>query len=672
MLQQLWLWVVGKLQVKMALLIISVMFLLLTLFLIYDLREQRRTLEDALLAKGENMAITGATAVGHVFEDAIATGRLTEVELFDRDYQPISNTTPQQYNTLYDSFTDENIQAILDSYLEDSDVLFAAATDVKGYAPTHNTIYSNPQTNNAEINLVNSRNKRIFDDPVGLAASKNIGSVLHQIYFRDTGELAWDISAPIWVDGRHWGAMRIGFSLARIDAQLTALSWRIGLAGFVLVLVVGLAAFLIAYLLARPVQELAGAARRIEQGELDVQIEVKSQDEVGQLANAFNDMAHQIKTLVDTLEQRVATRTQRLEIIAALSERLTGILDFDALLQELVKQVKDNFNYYHAHVYIVDDKGQNLIMIAGVGEAGEKMKAQSHQIALDAPTSLVARAARSGEIVSVDNVREVEDWLPNPLLPDTYSEMAVPIVVEDQIVGVLDVQEDKIAGLDEGDANVLRSLANQVAVAIRNARLFDEVKIALAEAHAAQERYLVRAWKQAKVTSQGLEQLYTASDGPPLDESSMVAAKKQALAKDKPAVISLDNHQSKSVVAPVIVGQQKIGALQLHRLTSEAQVDTWDEEDLALIQTVLDQVAQTAENLRLFEEIRQQASFEQLVNNIQQKLRQSPTLDDLIKTAAEELGNVLGASHGLITLGSNSNVQTDQLREISNGNNEIA
>ena len=168
---------------------------------------------------------------------------------------------------------------------------------------------------------------------------------------------------------------------------------------------------------------------------------------------AFKSMTDQLRNLITTLEERVVSRTQRLEVVASLSEQLNAILDFDQLLLELVSQVKDTFGYYHAHVYMLDES-QNLVMAAGAGEAGRQMMAQGHSISLDVPTSLVARAARTNQIVSIANVREAADWLPNPLLPDTYSEMAVPIVSEGQVVGVLDVQQDEVAGLDEGDAGL--------------------------------------------------------------------------------------------------------------------------------------------------------------------------------------------------------------------------
>jgi CheY-like chemotaxis protein len=155
----------------------------------------------------------------------------------------------------------------------------------------------------------------------------------------------------------------------------------------------------------------------------------------------------------------------------------------------VVNQVKDNFGYYYAHSYLLDDNTAKLVVAAGTGKAGAEMKQAGHNIPLNAPTSLVARAARNGQVVKVDNVRQAEDWLPNPLLPDTYAEMAVPIILgaEGKVVGVLDVQENKIGGLDEGDANLLRSLANHVAVALTNARLFEQTVQAKIEAEEVRE-----------------------------------------------------------------------------------------------------------------------------------------------------------------------------------------
>jgi signal transduction histidine kinase/DNA-binding NarL/FixJ family response regulator/HAMP domain-containing protein len=229
------------------------------------------------------------------------------------------------------------------------------------------------------------------------------------------------------------------------------------------------------YLLNRPLGALMKGVQLISAGDLSHSVKVGSRDEVGQLAAAFNSMADQLRDLIDSLEQRVAARTQRLKTVAELGEHLNAFLDVNQILSELVKQVKENFDYYHAHVYLVDDRTRTLILTAAAGGSGARANFQDNLISLDG-SSLIARAARTAEIAWLDDIRHGEDWVPTPLLPDAYAEMAVPIIAEDKVLGVLDVQENRVAGLDEGDASMLRSLANYVAVAINNARLFEQVQ----------------------------------------------------------------------------------------------------------------------------------------------------------------------------------------------------
>ena len=247
--------------------------------------------------------------------------------------------------------------------------------------------------------------------------------------------------------------------------------------------------FLVIRQIVRPIEAMSTTARAISAGDLSQQVKVTGRDEIGALAHAFNSMTAQLRELIGSLEQRVANRTRRLEILATIGGRLSAALNQETLLAEVVNQVKDNFGYYHAHIYLLDDIQENLVVAEGTGEAGAEMKRTRYSIPLNAPTSLVARAARIGEIITVDNIRETEGWQPNPLLPDTYSEVAAPIMLgaEGRVVGVLDVQENKVGGLDEGDVNLLRSLANQVAVALTNARLFEQTVQAKEEAEQARE-----------------------------------------------------------------------------------------------------------------------------------------------------------------------------------------
>lgn len=423
--------------------------------------------------------------------------------------------------------------------------------------------------------------------------------------------------------------------------------------GIVLVVAV-LAGFAGVYLARRvvaPLRLLTETATRIAGGEIELSAPVEGPTETSLLARAFNSMTTQLKELIGSLEQRVNDRTRRLETAATLGKRMSSILNLEELLVEVVNQIKDNFGYYHAHIYLLDAQQEKLVVAEGTGQAGAEMKAKEHSIPLNAPTSLVARAVRTGQIVKVDNVREAPDWLPNPLLPETRSEMAMPIILEGQIVGVLDVQDDEIAGLDDTDANLLLILASQVAVAIRNAQLFTEVEQALSTARITQERYLEQGWTKVKSLKRGAEYLHQRSDATRLEAGVIAALEQESQRQNQIKVVHSNGavgQPDAAVIAPINLQNQRIGTIQLHKT---AQVREWNERELALVEAVINQVAQTAETLRLFDETREQASREQTIREITDKLRSAPTLKRLVEIATEELRKRLSATHAKLELG---------------------
>ena len=248
-------------------------------------------------------------------------------------------------------------------------------------------------------------------------------------------------------------------------------------AAVIIVVIAGVAAaagVVIARRLTDPITALTETAAQIAEGNLDLEAKVQGNLEVVQLAAAFNNMTAQLRNFIDSLEQRVADRTRALEISGNVSRQLSNILDRNELVQAVVEQVKESFNYYHAHIYLFDDAAQNLMMVGGTGEAGRQMLANKHQIA--AGKGLVGRAGQTGQPVLVPDTARAEDWLPNPLLPDTKAEIAVPIMSGDKVWGVLDVQHNVTEGLSQADADLLESIANQVAVALRNASLYEEAQ----------------------------------------------------------------------------------------------------------------------------------------------------------------------------------------------------
>jgi methyl-accepting chemotaxis protein len=156
-----------------------------------------------------------AAEIGRMFSAAIAAGTITRDALFDRRYRPIPNTNPVKHNTKFDAFTDRVLPDVQEALLQAMPQLaYCGAVDNNGYFPTHNKKFSQPLTGDYDTDIVNNRTKRIFDDRTGKRCGSNDKPFLLQTYKRDTGEVMHDLSAPIFVDGVHWGGFRIGYRSA--------------------------------------------------------------------------------------------------------------------------------------------------------------------------------------------------------------------------------------------------------------------------------------------------------------------------------------------------------------------------------------------------------------------------------------------------------------------------
>jgi GAF domain-containing protein len=170
----------------------------------------------------------------------------------------------------------------------------------------------------------------------------------------------------------------------------------------------------------------------------------------------------------------VAARTRDLATVAEVGTATATILESKKLLQEVVDLTKERFNLYHAHIYLLDDEGKNLVLAAGAGEPGRIMLAEGHSIPLDREQSLVACAARERKGVTVNDVTLAPDFLPNRLLPNTHSEMAIPMIVSEIVIGVLDIQSDKVGRFTDAEISVGTTLASLVATSIQNVRSFEQ------------------------------------------------------------------------------------------------------------------------------------------------------------------------------------------------------
>ncbi|MCL7983010.1 MAG: methyl-accepting chemotaxis protein, partial [marine benthic group bacterium] len=274
-----------------------------------------------------------------VLEQSLASGQFTEAQLFDTDYRkisegPLAGTSIPKYHTAYDLYLDQRIRDFEDTFLaSDEMVVFAVLVDRNGYLPTHNSQYSKALTGDDAKDKLGNRSKRIFDDPTGLAAARYDNEdgkgYLQQVYKRDTGVTMWDVSAPVYVRGKHWGGFRIGFSMEKTEAAIAALRSDITFYMGLVLLVAALTCLVVVSRFMAPLKELTEAAERITEGSLDERIAVHSNDEIGQLAGAFNKMTQVIvKNLqgeIDKSNRMVVSVKEAIQQLSTSANELMAI-----------------------------------------------------------------------------------------------------------------------------------------------------------------------------------------------------------------------------------------------------------------------------------------------------------------------------------------------------------
>jgi len=448
----------------------------------------------------------------------------------------------------------------------------------------------------------------------------------------------------------------------------------IQLLGLSIIAISGAAAAGLAYFLARPILRLTDTAQQVAGGNLAAQATTETNDEIGTLATVFNSMTNRLRQTIDTLEEQVTDRTRQLETVMVISQRLTGILDLNDLLRQVVIITKETFNYYHVHIYLLDEQRETLNLAEGYGEAGAEMKRHGHAIPLAAPKSLVARAAREGKVVTVENVRLDPAWLPNSLLPETYAEMAVPVMLGQEVVGVLDVQSEKVGGLTPEDETALQALANQVANAVHNARLFSKTQQALQEAQKLQRLYTGQAWQQFNSSRTTTDYEFRQSTLPPLQNiltpEAQAALQNKCTIKIQDGTLGITDGQENTISptqpgivepsdgAPVITGaaiatplklrDQIIGVLGVREEGSNRR---WTEDEIILIEAVSEQMSLAIENARLFEEGQRSAWRDQVISESTAKVWSSSEIEEVMKAAVAQLGDKLRASEVVIRLG---------------------
>jgi len=402
----------------------------------------------------------------------------------------------------------------------------------------------------------------------------------------------------------------------------------------------------IGQVIAAPVIRLTQTTNQIVSGDMTVQAIIDSNDEIGTLAQAFNTMTARLRELLTGMEKRVADRTSELilanesnerrakqfESISQVTRTISSTRDLDSLLVQITTVINREFDFYHIGIFLLDTAKEYAVLSAANSAGGQKMLERSHRLKVG-ETGMVGFVTSTGKPRIALNTGADAVFFNNPDLPDTRSEIALPLRVGEEIIGALDVQSTEPNAFNQEDINILSSLADQVSIAIQNARQFEETRKALAESSSLSKQFIQTGWSRFTRTNrlEGIRHtgvkstlLYRKS-GKGKDEDDSDGS--QLKAKGRGAVLSL----------PVKLRGEVIGSVDIRSPENRR----WDQDELDIVTAIIERSAIAMENARLLADSQKLAAKERTIGEISTKISAQSDVDELLKTAAQELGRTM-------------------------------
>ncbi|MBI4772509.1 MAG: GAF domain-containing protein [Chloroflexi bacterium] len=387
---------------------------------------------------------------------------------------------------------------------------------------------------------------------------------------------------------------------------------------------VAAAAVSVSQILARPIARLTGVAMKVTEGDLAARAVVEAEDEIGALATAFNSMTTQLQQTLAGLEQRVAERTAQLQAAADIGRATTSVRDLDELLRLALQLIRERFGFYHASIFLMDKAGEFAALRESTGEVGAQLKARGHRLGVGSHSLIGWVTQNLKPRVALDTAEDPYHFK-NPLLPETRSELAIPLLIGDRLLGALDVQSTALNAFSESDVQVLQTLADQLSVAIQNAELFQSTQTTLAEVSSLYQQMTGTAW-HTLLRGQARELVFELQPG----TGEWPPAKGGA-----------------PIEIPLRLRGEVVGSLELHgRPPGEMGM-----EEQAVLETVAAQLSVALESAALLEEAQRRSRREQLISAITDQMRSTLNPATILQSGIRGLGQALGATEVVVKLG---------------------
>ena len=413
----------------------------------------------------------------------------------------------------------------------------------------------------------------------------------------------------------------------------------VGVSLFLLALA-GLTAYGIGNSITAPLGKLTKTAEEVAGGNLDIRAEITTNDEIGLLARTLNNMTSTTQGLITTLEERVAERTKIIEVrasqtqaVAEVGKSVAAQRDLEELLTRTTYLISDRFNYYHVGIFLLDQRGEFAILRASNSRGGAKMLERGHKLGVGRE-GIVGTAAGTGEARIALDVGEDAVFFDNPDLSDTRSEMALPLIAGGETLGVLDIQSVEANAFSTEDIPTLQLLADQLAIAVQNARLLRDSQEALMRARKATADISQESWKALLQEVEGLG-FVSSLDG------EVTQATKDFDVNVNRGLLEGKNMLSEdqtTLNVPIRVRGQTIATMRLVKLSGSAP---WSPDEIADVEQLSNQVGNTLESARLYQEAQQRAAQEQAIGKITSAIGASTRVDNILRSTVQALGRQL-------------------------------
>ncbi|RJP48861.1 MAG: GAF domain-containing protein [Anaerolineaceae bacterium] len=397
-------------------------------------------------------------------------------------------------------------------------------------------------------------------------------------------------------------------------------------------------AALIVFSFATPLIRITNYAREISKGNLNIQVNTRGlRGNMGALASNLVNFIKNMQNSILSLEQKVQDRDRELErrnkLLQAVSEvgRTTASYrNISELLQRTAYLIEEHFGYYHVGIFLLDERREYAVLTATNSEGGMRMLEKRHRLKVGG-TSIVGYATENVRARIALDVGEDAIHFDNPDLPATRSEMALPLVSSGQLLGALDVQSIETQAFTEDDISTLQILAEQIAVAIQNAALFNETQKALESARLVYGETSREAWRKMLASQSRVGYIATT----PGTVQKQTESLESTLAKAQELEGAVIGGNGLTLSAPLKIRGQLIGAI---RLKKPDIAETWTQDEINLVNALMDQLSGALESARLYRESQQRAARESLVSDISARISAVSNTESIIREAVQELG----------------------------------